>query len=274
MKTRHRQTLGAGQIEAALAKRFASPEYAFMPQLNQGTGSNGGRRADAVAFSLWPSRGLHLSGFEIKVSRSDLATEIKKPEKAEAIQRFCDFWWLVTPAGLTNEMDILPPTWGLMEVTGRGVKVKRQAPKLEPETWTRAFIASTFRAFHETVPYLRANFVCVDDVEGEISKRATEISERERKGTDRQLSELRSAVDAFEKASGIEIRNEWRTAEIGRALRALIHTEGIVDSRYVVNALQGQRDRIAQGLASIDAALSAIVEPQQAVVAKSEGLSL
>ena len=269
MKPRHYQTLGAAQIETALAKKFGAPEYAFMPQLNQGTGSNGGRRADAVAFSLWSSRGLHLSGFEIKVSRSDLATEIKKPEKAEAIQRYCDYWWLVTPVGLTTATDILPPTWGVMEVNGRGVSVKRQAPKLEPEPWTRVFIASTFRAFHETVPYLRENFVCIDDVKAEIDKRATEISERERKGTDRELSELREAVAAFEKASGIEIRRQWSAGQIGTALRALMATENLVDSRYVANALRGQRDRIASGLADIDAALRLVSEPQQLVTAES-----
>ena len=57
-----------------------------------------GRYADAVAMNLFPSRGLALHGFEIKVSKSDFKSEIENPEKSVPVQQYCDHWWIVAPA--------------------------------------------------------------------------------------------------------------------------------------------------------------------------------
>ena len=55
-----------------LRYRFCQPEWAFLSQVRNGTGYlRTTRTADALAMSLWPSRGLHLYGFEIKVRKSD-----------------------------------------------------------------------------------------------------------------------------------------------------------------------------------------------------------
>jgi hypothetical protein len=45
-------------------------------------------RADAIARHLWPSQGLELIGFELKVSRSDWLREIKDPYKCESKKAF------------------------------------------------------------------------------------------------------------------------------------------------------------------------------------------
>jgi len=53
-----------------LQKRFPSEEYACLPQVRNATGySSVIRTADAIAMSLWPSRGLDLHGFEFKSLR-------------------------------------------------------------------------------------------------------------------------------------------------------------------------------------------------------------
>jgi hypothetical protein len=224
---RRYRTHTADDIEARLAKKFAAPAYAFMPQVYQetGAGATAGRRADAIAMSLWPSRGLHLIGFEIKVDRSDLLKELRTPAKADAIQRFCHQWWLVTSPELVGptEMMVLPPTWGVMEAhAANELKVSRQAPTVQPESLTIEIIASLFRGFANTIPYLSATYVPKADVDKLAEARAKEIIARE--PIARQFEELRRHVQEFEEASGISLAEPWRNsgAKIGEAVKTVI----------------------------------------------------
>ncbi len=67
--------------------------------------------------NLYPSRGLEINGFEVKGSRQDWIKELKSPEKSAPVQRFCDRWWIVAPAGIIQPGE-LPPTWGQFENGG------------------------------------------------------------------------------------------------------------------------------------------------------------
>lgn len=53
-------------------------------------------------------------GFEVKVSRSDWLSELKKPEKADSLARYCDRWYLVISDPKIVKDGELPPTWGLL----------------------------------------------------------------------------------------------------------------------------------------------------------------
>lgn len=79
----------------ALADMYKGSPWTFLPQVRSATGWHRQRTADAIAMSVWPSRGLHLYGFEVKVSRSDWLKELRTPEKADEICAFCDFWYVV-----------------------------------------------------------------------------------------------------------------------------------------------------------------------------------
>lgn len=70
-----------------LRRKYPSPEWAFMQEV--APRPIGGRYADVVAVNLWSSRGYAIHGFELKVSRSDWLRELKQPEKAEPIFRYC-----------------------------------------------------------------------------------------------------------------------------------------------------------------------------------------
>jgi hypothetical protein len=221
------RTHTADDIEARLAKKFAAPSYAFMPQLYQetGAGATSGRRADAVAMSLWPSRGLHLIGFEIKVDRADLLRELRTPAKADAIQRFCHQWWLVTSPDLVSDMElmVMPQTWGRMEAHGAAdLKVVKQAPTIQPEPLTIEIVASLFRGFANTIPYLSSTYVPKAEVETMAEERAKEIIARE--PIARQYEQLRKHVAEFEEASGVSLAEPWRNsgAKIGEAVKAII----------------------------------------------------
>ena len=55
-----------------LSRKYRPPEWAFLVQVKNGVGwTRKDRTADALAMSLWPSRGLELHGFELKSRRSD-----------------------------------------------------------------------------------------------------------------------------------------------------------------------------------------------------------
>ncbi len=87
----------AAKIAARIREKFPLPAFALFTNVRNKTGYGGGpeRYADAIAMSLYPSRGLELHGFEFKSSRSDWVAERDNPEKAEAIAGYCDRWWLV-----------------------------------------------------------------------------------------------------------------------------------------------------------------------------------
>lgn len=151
--------MNAAEVYAALAATYCPPEWALIPDVASGTGASARRRADAIAMNLWPSRGLEVRGFEIKVSRSDLGRELKQPEKAETISRYCHTWWIAAPAGLVNQ-DALPLGWGLVEVNGKGVRTKRAAlPREDVAQPTRHFTAALIRAALAEVEDMRKGWV-------------------------------------------------------------------------------------------------------------------
>lgn len=134
----------AKDINAALKVKYPRPEWCIFFEVSAGTGSHANRYADAVAMSIWPSRGYRIHGHEVKVSRSDFMAEMKDPTKADDVGRYCDFWWLVTPAGLVKPEEI-PSTWGLMELTGAGMRVKVQAPQRDAANMDRGFASAMIR---------------------------------------------------------------------------------------------------------------------------------
>jgi hypothetical protein len=54
------------ELFQALRPLYPAREYALLPQVANGTGAGSKRHCDALALSLWPSRGLYLTGFEMK----------------------------------------------------------------------------------------------------------------------------------------------------------------------------------------------------------------
>ena len=109
-----------GQVFEALRARYAAPAWALLPQVADRTGAYASRAADALAVGLWPSRGLDVIGFEIKVSRSDWLRELRQPAKAEPMVAICDTWWIAAGESGLVKSEELPGGWGLLEVTATG----------------------------------------------------------------------------------------------------------------------------------------------------------
>lgn len=124
--------------------------WIFATHVRDAAGFSAVRTADAVAMDLWPSKGLELHGHEVKVSRADWLCELRKPEKATAVGRYMDRWWLVVPDRGIVRGDELPRGWGLLVCTSTSVEVVRQAPKLQSEPVNRSFLAALLRATAKT----------------------------------------------------------------------------------------------------------------------------
>lgn len=236
-------------IRKAVAARFSGEEWACFFEVASGTGGNAGRSADALAMNMYPSRGLRVHGVEIKASRGDWLRELKTPAKSEPIQRYCDHWWIATLPGIVAEGE-LPPTWGLLELHGKSLRQKVAAPLLNALPMERAFIASLLRSAAR-----RASVELRDAVEKRTEEARTKMADDiERAVNSRTDSHrrLQQAVDDFEKASGISIRDQWfSTAQLGEAVK-LIKDLGIT----TIHGRLGQVARNARAFADqVDLAL-------------------
>lgn len=167
----------AGLLRDKLTKtgNGGSGEYAFFTQVRSGAAFDSKRTFDGLSMSLWPSRGLSIVVYEIKVSRSDWLREMKKPEKAEDACQIADQFVIVAPAGCVKDGE-LPPTWGLIEVTGDGadkpwkLRTVTAAPMLHDEKpttkpMTRSFVVGLLRAVPGAVPGGRV----VDDLTAAVN---------------------------------------------------------------------------------------------------------
>lgn len=204
-----------GDVLDALAIRFAAPAYAFFPHVANGTGGRKSREADALAMSLWPSRGLELHGFEVKCSRRDWVSELSDPQKADDLARFCNRWWLAVADESIVKPGELPPTWGLLVLSRRGIDCKTEAPLLpEPQPLTLHFIAAILRRIHESyVP--RAAF------DKRVAEERAKADESATHAAGHDLTHLRESIAAFEAASGVAIER-WAEGDIGEAVAMVL----------------------------------------------------
>lgn len=216
--------MNTAQVYAALRARFCAPEWAVFFEVANGTGHHGRRYADAVAMNLYPSRGMEINGFEVKVSRSDWHRELANPQKAEDIFRYCDRWWLVVGDPTIVKPGELPPTWGLIVPSPKGLKIVTQAPKLEPVSLDRPFFAALARRASEAPEAV---------VEAMVRTRVAEQIERQKpydrqtlERTQEQHRKLLAQVAAFEQASGVSIASRWdgerKPENIGAAVKFIL----------------------------------------------------
>lgn len=208
------------KIVSALKRRYTDPEWALFTEVRNQTGfGHDVKAADALAMSLYPSRGIALHGFEVKASRSDWLKELRDPEKAAVIQAYCDRWWVVAGSSDIVEESELPKNWGLLVPSGTGLKVKKSAPKLKPKKLSMSFIASILRS---------ATRVGKEDLHEEFSRGVKDGIARSKVSSDATIEELRRAIAKFEDASGVEIGQSWNATRIGEAVKAVMAGEHLV----------------------------------------------
>lgn len=240
------------RVRVALRKRFCQPEWNLFFEVRDATGFGGSRSADAVAMNCYPSRGLEICGFEIKVSRGDWLSELRSPAKSEPVQSYCDRWWIVAPADVVR-VDELPVTWGMYEVTPRHeLRVARDAPILTPVPITRTFVASMMRG---------AVRAAEAEIAEAVAARATELQER----IDKLVSDASDAAqvsryEAFQKiaaikeATGIDL-SSWTPAEDWIALLKMVQQGGVTGRHglfaEVLQDLESSAKRVRAAMKSL-----------------------
>lgn len=222
-----REKITSTHIRAAMSKRWTDPEWAIMWEVGQGTGAAGGRYADAVMMSLWPSRGLELHGVEIKISRSDWKREAADPSKAEAIARFCDRWWVHTAPGVVDDLSDLPPAWGLREFDGKVWTTRREAEKTDADPISRPFLAAMLRRADGTMRGMvqEAAREGEERIQAEIERHRQQYAQSLADAVKRktgELDEVRKNLESFERAFGISATEYGDWGEIGKAAKLLV----------------------------------------------------
>lgn len=230
----------AADLRAALRARLPIAEYALLFEVSNMTGFGRNRSADAIAMSLWPSRGLEVFGFEIKVSRGDWLRELKDPAKAEPIAQYCDRWIVLAPTGIVKSEEV-PAGWGLWQLDdGDKLSAAITPPKLTPVALDRTFIAALLRRASEADDSLVQAAVhrLRETDEKELEKRIT----REVDYRTRQHKRLADDVAAFEQASGVKI-DHWNGRNVGQAVRLVLAQQ---ESNLFANAraLRGRLDEL------------------------------
>lgn len=220
----------ATSIYQALRKRFRPPEWGILFEVANKTGFRS-QSADALAMSLWPSRGLSLHGIEIKEHRGDWLRELRNPAKSEKIQAYCDYWWIAAPKGVLK-LEELPETWGYLEHQGARMVCKREAPKLAPTAMDRPFLAAIVRRCAEA----QLQWVPRAEISEELQAARNEGREQGEAGRDYEkkrlvnnLESLQKNIKAFEDAAGIKI-DLYHAGKCGKQFRAAQNLEGLRES--------------------------------------------
>lgn len=239
-----------------LEKRFPAAEYALLPEVRDAAGFSGSRSADAIAMGLWPSRGLELTGIEVKSFRGDWIRELKNPAKAENIFKYCDRWYLVTTDTEVAKKEEIPATWGWLAVKGAKLLTMVEAPKLTPEPMTRHFTAAMLKRACQ-------GKINADSIEEKISEAVLRGEERGRNENSYQLrhskervDELTEIIDKFEKESGVKMRNEWQIGNIAKAVKFTLDggiEKGADDLRHFLKSAESLVKHLKDGIASMDA---------------------
>lgn len=213
------------------------------------------RRYDAVAVSLWGSMGSVVHGFEIKVARSDWRAELLNPSKSAALAKHCDYWWVVAPKDVVQVAEA-PTGWGVLHVSGNGLRVGRQAEQLKPTReesfWQFLLSRCVYRTDRDEAAQLRTLTARIVADQGKSA-------DRDASHEVRALGRLREQVDAFEKASGVRIDgyagSGTKAAELMRAFADGEHKRvlrNVASARSMLRTALAATDKVAAHLGAPD----------------------
>lgn len=241
----------ASLIRTALRRRYPASSWALLFEVGDGTGAGKRRAADAIAMSLWPSRGLFIEGVEIKISRSDWLRELKKPEKADSIANHCNAWWIATTPGVIRQD--LPAGWGHLELDDAGtlqVKVEAAA-STDQGAIDRGFVAAILRGAGKSANLdLEAELKPLRDrLESEFDTRlhaaiADKLSGRTK--AEDILATLLTQIDAKELARLSE-------EDVARAIAAVLKT-GVASTWFGLDSIRQTLGTMADKIAELQIA--------------------
>lgn len=159
---------------------YVGRRYTMAEQVPTDAGRWGGHRsADFIALDHWNIPFLELTesekdewrearihasrksihGHEVKVSRSDLRTELNDLSKSEAWAQHCNYWWLVVPSPALIEGFDLPEAWGVYSAHGKSLKLIRPAQRRHAVAMPAEVLSGLVRAVAKTEADIAADKV-------------------------------------------------------------------------------------------------------------------
>ncbi len=216
-------------LSKALRAQYPLPQYALLFEVASGMGKSMNGYADAIAMGLFPSRGLDIEGFEFKSNRRDWLKELRDPDKAEHVAKYCDYWWLViTEEGIARPEEV-PEGWGLYVVEGKKLEVRKRPKKLKAVAPDRTFVGAMLRRANEMAERERTRAMesldrdqFVEEARQEAKREAEEGFKDDLKIAAREHEALKREVQAFEEASGVKI-GMWHGQRIGEAVNLVLN---------------------------------------------------
>ena len=235
------------EVRTLLTKKFCQPEWCLLHEVSNGAGFSRTNSADVIFMGLWPSRGLEINGVEIKSSRTDWLREIKNPQKAEAIFKYCDRFWLAAEEKVVLNLNEIPATWGYMLATGNKLKIIKEAPQLKPEPISRSFIAAMLkRATQGMIPESSLDATIEAKVNEQLeSKKKYQATQYER--LNEAFESHKADVKKFEDISGIKIR-DWDQKRIAEAVRVVMNG-GL---KQIITSFEMNRKNVMSAIESMD----------------------
>lgn len=243
-----------------LEAKYSLPHHVFLWEVRNSTGFDSTRSCDALALSLYVSRGHALTGFEIKEHRSDWLSELKKPDKAEAIAQFCDFFFLVTSDQKIAKLEEIPIPWGWLAFTGARFKVMKKAEQIKSRPLDRAMVCSLVYATMQRFTN-ESRKLLEEAVEKEVQSRHRVIT-YERDEAQERYRALKDSMNEFEKHSGLNLR--WTCTEeipkIGAAVKRVLNEKDVLaDFRRDLVWAKNHAERL---VAAITAELAEVGDPE------------
>ncbi len=242
-------------VYEALRKRYNPDHSILLFELRDATGFDSKRSADAVAVSLYRTRGREITGFEIKHSRSDWLRELQEPSKAEQIGKYCDYFYLLTPDETIAYVNEIPMSMGWMCVKGEKLKVIKQPERLNPLPLSREMLCSFLYT-------LRAH--CYADQSKQIEEKVNlQVSQRhgsqqfEIEQLRRKFDSLEKIVKQFEADSGLNISSPWQDKKIGEVVRRVMSDDNILqkfrsDIEFSLNRVRTIEQELTRQLSKLD----------------------
>jgi len=228
--------MNATEVVSALRVHYGDG-FKLIEQVADHTGLGASRWLDAMAFGLWPSRGLEIHGIEVKVSRADFRHEIENPAKADATAARCDRFFIAAPAGIVDplHLETLAPAWGLLEIVEdragkRTVRTTKRAERIEQQKPVdRDFLAAVLRRIPSVTDEAREEIRA--EVQAANERRVVELVDLGLAQATNGYARLKENVAAFEAAAGISLadsRSGYAASPeaLGRALRLLVDEMG------------------------------------------------
>jgi hypothetical protein len=149
--------LTAQEIIQALKRTHPASHWACVTEMRSVGYKGEGRKIDLWALSCATANGMIAHSYEVKVSRSDWLSELKKPLKRRMAMAISNQFWFVAPKGVIKPEEV-PHLCGLIEMIeltpgqGSGLYANRvlQAEYRDKVRPTWAIVGQMARSFYRT----------------------------------------------------------------------------------------------------------------------------